>query len=141
MANMASMVEYDRLYPIAIKNPYGEDTGIVINVVSKDSKRVVSALRQAQSEYWAAMAAGGEGVVAPDVERITLVNCIDSWDWGSESWDHIEGSGVASLADREYLIDHPNAKWIKDNLAVGTANIENFTQPSQKSARRGSKKT
>lgn len=141
MANMASAVEYDRLYPVAIKNPYGEDTGIVINVVSKDSKRVVDALRKAQSDYWSAIAAGGVDVAAPDIERITLVNCIVSWDWGSESWDHIEGSGDASLADREYLIDHPNAKWIKDNVAVGTANIENFTQPSLKSVRRGSKKT
>lgn len=140
MANLSAMVEYDRLYPIKVKNPYGEDTGIVINVVSKDSRRVVDALRKAQGEYWSALARGDAADV-PDVEYITLLHCIDSWDWGEHEWDHIKGSGPASLEDREYILKHPNAKWVKDNIAAGTANLENFSQPSQKIARRGSKKT
>lgn len=144
MANMSAMVEYDRLYPIKVKNPYGEDTGIVINVVSKDSRRVVDALRKAQGEYINALrieAGGGDKAIQPDVEYITLLHCIDSWDWGEHEWDHIKGSGPASLEDREYILKHPNAKWVKDNIADGCANIENFLQPSPKTARRGSKKT
>lgn len=140
MANLSALVEYDRLYPIKVINPIGEETGIVVNVVSKDSRRVVDALRKAQGDYWSALSRG-EDAKMPDVEYITLLNCIDSWDWGEHEWDHIKGSGVASLEDREYIMNHPNAKWIKDNIAAGTANIENFTQPSQKIVRRGLKKT
>lgn len=140
MDNLAAMVEYDRLYPIKIVNPKGEDTGIVINVVSKDSKRVVDALRKAQGDYWSIVATGGTADM-PDVEFITLVNCIDSWDWGSKSWDYIQGAGVASLTDREYLISHPNAKWVKDSIAAGTANLENFMQALPTIVPSGSKKT
>lgn len=142
MADLSVAIEYDRLYPIKVKNPYGEDTGIVINVVSKDSRRVVDGLRKAQGDYWSAMATAGDDKPAmPDVERIVLIHCIDSWDWGEHSFAHISGSGKAELADREFLIDHPNSKWIRDNVADGAANLENFSQPSQKSVRRGSKKT
>lgn len=142
MADLSVAIEYDRLYPIKIKTPYGDDTGIVINVVSKDSRRVVDALRKAQGDYWSAMATAGDDKPAmPDVERIVLIACIDSWDWGEHSFAHISGAGVASQADREFLIDHPNSKWIRDNIADGAANLENFSQPSRKNARIGSKKT
>lgn len=140
MADLSVAVEYDRLYPIKIKHG-GEETDITVFVVSKDSKRVVDALRRAQGDYWSAIAQGNKDVEPPDVERTILVNCIDSWDWGNDSWAHISGSGKASLEDREFLIDHPNSKWFRDQIADGTANLENFSQPSQKNARRGSKKT
>ena len=139
--DFSTAIEYDRVYPVVLKGINGDTAGITVNVVSKDAKRVVEALRKAQGDYWAKLAQGEIDVPMPDVERITLVHCIDSWDWGEHSWGHISGSGSASLADREFLIDHPNSKWFKDQIAAGTANLENFSHPSQKTARRGSKKT
>lgn len=140
MTDFSTAVEYDRLYPVKIKHDMAE-TGITVYVVSKDSRRVVDALRKAQGDYWASLAQGDESAHPPDVERIVLVHCIDSWDWGDNSWGHISGSGPASLEDRQFLIDHPNAKWFRDQIAEGAANLENFSQPSQKNARRGLKKT
>lgn len=144
--DLSTAVEYDRLYPITLKGFDGKDLGITVNVVSRDSRRVIDSLRKAQDEYWVALKEKSENPslpepVLPDHVRLTLIHCIDSWDWGEHSWAHISGSGAASLADREYIIDHPNAKWFKDQIAAGTANIENFSKPSQKSARSGSKKT
>jgi len=144
MADLSVAVEYDRVYPISIKDASGGESGIVVNVVSKDSKRVVDALRKAQGDYWAELANRAPDdpePAVPDIERIVLINCIDSWDWSEHNWGHVSGAGPASLEDRVFLIDHPNAKWFRDQLAAGTANLENFSHPSQKTARRGLKKT
>lgn len=144
MTDFSSLIEYDKTYPVEIKHPLtGEDTGIRIYVVSSDSKRVVDALRKATSEFWrlSATAGEGEGPSLPDSSRITLIHSIDSWDWGGGGFAHIVGAGPAAMADREFLIDHPNSGWIVDQISAGCANIENFTQASPKSARRGSKKT
>ena len=145
MADLSTAVEYDRVYPVKCKTPDGSESGLIVNVVSKDSKRVVKALRDAQSAYWAALAStkpeDAANVMPPDVERVVLINCIDSWDWGEHSFAHISGSGPASLEDREFVIDHPNTKWIRDSIVEGCANIENFSQPLLKSARSGLKKT
>lgn len=145
MADLSTAVEYDRPHAIKIKHPTtGEDTGIVVNVVSSESARVVEAQRKANGEYWSALAAAGkEGPQpeAPDNARLTLIACIDSWDWAGESFAHISGSGVPSAEDKAFIIDHPNGKWFRDQLAIGCANIGNFTNPSPKSALTGSKKT
>lgn len=143
MTDFSNLIEYEKTYPVAIKHPItGEDTGIRINVVYSDSKRVVEAQRKAVSEYFSARAIAGEGVVTdlPDDARITLVNSIDSWDWGDASFGRISGSGVASLEDRSYLIDHPNSGWIVAQISAGCNSIANFTQASPKSARTTSKK-
>lgn len=145
MTDFSTLVEYDTTHPVNILNPItGEDTGIKINVVSHDSRRVVNALRKLNNEYFRSLAVAGEDVSSvelPDSDRLKAIHCIDSWDWGSASFGHITGDGVASLADREYLVDHPNSGWIVGQVLMGCANIENFTQASQKPALRGSKKT
>lgn len=142
MADLSVAVEYDRVYPVVIRHPVtGEDEGVRVNVVSKDSRRVVEALRKEQGDYWSKLADGVKDAAVPDVERVVLINCIDSWDWAGSEFAHISGAGAASLDDRIFLIDHPNAKWFRDQLAAGTANLENFSQALPKIARRGLKKT
>lgn len=145
MADLSTAVEYDRPHPVVILHPVtGEDQGIRVNVVSNESARVVEAQRKAVSAYWAALASAGKDEPkpeAPDSARIALVHCIDSWDWAGESFAHISGSGSPSLEDREFVIDHPNAIWFRNQLAAGCANIANFTNPSPKSVPTGSKET
>lgn len=144
MTDFSNLIEYDKTYPVEIKHPLtGEDTGIRIHVVSSDSKRVVDALRKANSDFWRASAVAGDGndPELPDSSRITLINSIDSWEWGDGGFAHINGAGPADMADREFLIDHPNSGWIVSQISAGCANIENFTQALPKTARRGSKKT
>lgn len=145
MADISNFIEYERTYPVDIVNPStGEGMGITVNVVSSDSKRVVSALQKAKSDYWAKMASKDDGtddVEVPDSERIVLINAIDSWDWGDSQFCHISGSGSPSFEDRVFFVDHKNSKWIRDQLNSKIYRIENFMQPSQKSVRRGSKKT
>lgn len=145
MTDFSTLIEYDTTHPVVIRNPItGDDTGIRINVVSHDSRRVVNALRKLNNDYFRSLAVAGEdagSVEVPDSDRLKAIHCIDSWDWGDASFGHISGVGVASQADREYLVDHPNSGWIVGQIVMGCANIENFTQASQKPARRGSKKT
>lgn len=144
MADLSKLVEYDRPHPVRIYTPNGDDTGIVINVVSQDSQRVVKAVRELQADAWKSEASGdGEAFasVLAARERIILINCIDSWDWGEHSFEHITTETPATLENRTFLIDHPNAWWIKSSLSAGCAVIENFTNPLPKSARSGSKKT
>lgn len=148
--DFSTLVEYDRTYPVKIYHPVtGKETGIVINVVSSDSKRVVDALRVAQGKRWADDAAGESKddasalpALMAEAGRIKLIHSIDSWEWPADGgFAHIKTDSKPSVEDRTFLVDHPNAEWIRVQIASGCANLENFTQPSQKSAPRGSKKT
>lgn len=150
MANLAELVTYEKEYPIEIVNHVTrEPLGITINVVSKDSKRVTNALRDWQAAKWDADAKANktedsakdrlEYIEAHGVE--TLVACISSWDWGDNEFDHIKGAGAASDEDKRYLVGHANAGWMIVQIAEAVHKIENFMQPSQTNARRGSKKT
>lgn len=150
MANLSEVVTYEKEYPVEIVDHLTrEKIGIRINVISKDSKRVVSALRDWQAEKWddAAVKGDKEDTAKEKLQYIedhgteTLIACISSWDWGEHSFDHISGAGEASDADKRYLVTHPNAGWIVLQIAAQVNNIENFTQPLRGSARNGSKKT
>ena len=153
MADLSKVIDYEKTYPIKIKTPDGEDLGITINVVSKDSKRVVSALRDFQADVWDAAVSAGvaeeqvEETWREKLKRIeshgiaTIIACIDSWDWGDHNFEHISGSGPASYADREFMVRHANSQWIVDQIAGPVNALENFSQPLPKSARSGSKKT
>lgn len=144
MADLSNVVEYERPHTIQMNHPVtGQPLGVSVNVVSSDSQRVVAAQRRSNADYWAALAAASDSDVkpeAPDNSRTILVACIDSWDWGEQSFGHIAGSGVPSQADKEFIIDHPNAVWFKNQLVAGCAKLENFTNPSPKSVPTGLKK-
>ena len=144
MVDLSKLVEYDRAHPVKIHTPNGDDVGITIYVVSQDSKRVVDALRENQAEVWSKEAAGEEkrfvDVVA-DRSRAILIHSIDSWDWGGQTFGHLGEGAECSVENREFLIDHPNAAWIRDQIAEGCATLANFTSGSPKNARRGSKRT
>lgn len=150
MANLATLVDYEKEYPINIVNHVtGEPLGITINVVSKDSRRVVNALRDWQARKFdeAARSDKREETSADRLKFIeehgteTLIASISSWDWGEHSFEHINGSGVPSEDDKRFLVGHPNAGWILTQIAEGAHKIENFMQESPRRAQRGSKKT
>lgn len=143
--DFSKVIEYDKSHQISIPNPNnGEPSGIVINVVSQDSARVVKALREYQSEQWAREAVGEKIDFAKSLSernRIVLIECIDSWEWGDNTFAHIDNNTPCDKDAKTFLVDHPNAKWIVDLIAEGCANIRNFTQASPKSVKPGSKKT
>lgn len=151
MADLSTAVEYERIHNVEIKRlDNDEPTGITIGVVSRDSKRVTDGMREWQAATWEKQRkAGKEGLSDADqIEllesqgRETLVHAIVSWDWGDHSWNHISGkSDSPSIEDRRFLINHPNAKWLIDQIVLEVANIENFTSGLPKNARSGSKKT
>lgn len=151
MADLSIAVEYDRVHTVNIKRlDDGADLGIQIGVVSKDSKRVTEGLREWQASTWEKQRkAGDDGLsdaeqiaLLDDQQRETLVHAIASWDWGEHTWGHLCGaSDDPSLEDRRFLISHPNAKWLVDQIVWEVASIENFTSGSPKKPQRGSKKT
>lgn len=154
MADISTLIEYEREHPINIKNPVtGDDMGITINLISKESRRVVAALRDLQGRIWDRL--GAEALISDEQSDITMVEklrrieehgavtlsaAISSWDWGENTFEHISGSGPASYEDAEFLVNHKNSRWIVDQLAEGLNKIENFTSPSPKNARGTSKK-
>ena len=128
MADLSTMVEYDKTYPVALKDAAGKDIGVVFNVVSSDAERVVKALRKLEADRWASGAVGEEFDFAEYIakqERVRLVAAIDSWDWGDNTFGGIDLS-VCDGETKSKVINHPNAKWIRDQLSMGAANIENF---------------
>lgn len=145
MADIAALVQYDKTYPVVIRRlDNGEPVGITINVVSMDSKRVVDALRAVEAEKFASQARGAEVDIVAHVaamERARLIASIDSWDFGGNTFGDLAADAPCNDANKAYLVDHPNAKWVRDQIAMGCANIANFTQAASKPARNTSKKT
>ena len=150
MADLSTVIEYEKLYPVSIKLPDGSESGIKINVVSKDSKRVIDALRDFQADLWEKNAseekteetAREKLKLIQDHTNATLIACIDSWDWGEHNFaSRLSGSGVASKEDREFLINHANSGWIVGQLAGAVNSLENFMQALQESAPNGFQET
>lgn len=144
MADFSKVVEYEKPHSIHIPDPRtGEPSGIVINVISQESERVVSALRDHQSKQWAREAAGETIDLTEAVAertRIILIESIDSWSWGEHSFEHINDDAPCDRAAKEFLVDHKNAQWLINQIEVGISNLRNFMQELPKSVRSPSKK-
>lgn len=144
MADIANLVNYEQEYPVDLEFA-GEPVGIKINVVSFDSERVVKAVRDVAAERWVDVQASGSDQMTPQqnlefnrsAERAQLVAAISSWDFGGNSFGELGVDPECTEDNKRYLIDHPNARWIREQLvAKGTA-IENFTnRPKKNSAKK-----
>lgn len=140
--DFSTAIEYERAYPVKIKSPDGAETGITINVISKDSKRAVAALREFQIVKMEQALADGrkEDTLRDKVDLIdgvnteTIIACVDSWDWGEHSFGKVSGSGKATREDVEFLVSHPHSGWIVGQIAGQIERVENFMHPSLKSA-------
>lgn len=145
--DIANAIAYDQTFPVALLHPgTGEEVGITINIVSFDSERVVKAVKAVEAERWGTMFASdskrltSEQVVefADKTERAQLIACIDSWEFNGHGFGDLGVDPVCDEAARAYLINHPNAKWIKDQIAGRAADLGNFSQPPEKSSRKKS---
>src|SRR6476659_6637146 len=136
MTDFSKLIEYDQTFPVEIRRPdNGEKTGIVFNMVSSQSKRAVQAQKVIESKRWAAVFAdGADGKLTPEqtvsfidlAEAETLIACIDSWDWGGHEFGDLGKDPECNDANRRYVIEHPNALWIKVQLSEAAGRLSNF---------------
>jgi len=148
MADLSKLVEYDKAIPVNLIAPDGSKTEITFNVVSADSKRVADVTRKIDNERWLEVFASDDKKLSPEqiarfadkAEREAIIAAIESWEWGSDSWGHINAESPCNEENKRFLIEHPNAKWIRDNISAKVADLTNFTQPSKKPARATSRK-
>lgn len=143
MADASTFVQYDKTHPITLMRG-GVPVGITINIVSFDSERVSKALHAVSSKKWRAAAESEDKKLATDQvyqfvdEEIKecVIAAIDSWDFGGLSWDELPADPECNDANKRYLINHPNAKWIRDVIFAKGQDIENFfgelPKPSKK---------
>lgn len=144
MSDISKLFEYDKPFPVELKRrDNGASLGITFNMVSVEAERVVNALRRVDAERWKSEVVGSEFDVAAHIEKQEverLVAAIDSWDWGGNEFGSLGADPECNEANKRYVITHPNAKWIRDQLSVGCILVENFTQPSPRSAPTTSRK-
>lgn len=144
MSDLSNLFAYDQPTAIKIKNPVtGEDVGITIYARSFESEVVTRVVNNLQAKRVRG-AAGGDQVEYSDfieeMERESLIAAIVRWDFGDNSFGHLSAESPCDLDNKRFLITHPNAKWIRDQIRLAIEDIGNFTNPSKKPARPTSKK-
>lgn len=131
MTDFSTLVDYENPYELHIKSPVdGKYTGIVFKIVSADSAPVVKAQRDLQIQYFKDRALKGDDVEVPDQESALLSAAIVDWTWGGGGWGHVVDGSPATKDNKDFVLNHPNAGWIKNQVSAACANIENFTQRS-----------
>lgn len=140
MADISALINYDQTFPVKIKNPLTlEEVGITFNVVSMDSERVAVVNKKIDTERWQAVFASEDKKLSAEMiatfgdkaERETLIAAIDSWDWGGNEFGTLGTDPECNEANKRYVIEHPNARWIRDQLSARAADLANFSHPSK----------
>lgn len=146
--DFSAVVSYEQEFPVKLIHPVtGEDIGVTFNVVSFDSERVVKAAKTVESERWKAILESSDKKLTPEqfteyqdkVEREQVIAAIKSWDWGGNEFDALPADAECTEENKRYVIEHKNAKWIREQIIARAASIENFTQASGKKPARSSK--
>lgn len=149
MADISKLVEYDKSVEVDIKNPItGDPIGIKFFVSSSESEAVSSVNRRLHTERMQALFSSGTKEISADesakfqekAERESLIASISGWDWGDNEFVHINSESPCTEDNKRFVIEHPNAKWIRDQLTARATDLANFTQASAKPARSTSKK-
>lgn len=149
MTDISKLVTYDQTFPVEIRRPdNGEKLGLVIHMVSSQSQRGVRAAKLVESRRWSAVFAdGGDGKLTPEqtVDFIdqsrdeVMIACIDHWEWGGLEFGDLGADPECTEANRRYLIEHPNADWIKAQIKVAMDNLTNFFSDTVKPSARKSR--
>lgn len=131
--DILSLVEYEREHPISLKHPVtGEDLGVTINVVSMESNSAAKAVRAERQKFVEKRIAGENVDASAEADAIDMaMYCavVKSWDWGGKApGPGFEADPECNQSNKLKLFSHPNAKWIKGQIAEGCTRIENFTQ-------------
>lgn len=129
---------YDETFVVDIVRPDNhEPVGIKIGVRSSESDAVVKALRDLETDTWKARANGDTvefSQYIADQERAKAKAAIVSWDFNGGSFGKLNDSSVVNEENASYLINHPRAKWIRDQILGASDNISNFTKKLPESA-------
>lgn len=142
--DLSKLFEYDDAFPIEIKNPVtGDPVGITIYARSAESESVTRAIVRVQAKRMKAAASGEDFEVSDyssELEREALVASIVRWDFGDNQFAHLNAESPCSDENKAFLITHPNAKWIREQIKSKIDDISNFTKAPKKPARATSKK-
>lgn len=139
--DLSTVIQTDELFPVRIKLPNGDDSGVTVNIVSSQSKRVTDVMRN-MAKARLKGEASGEDVDKLDafekVGRETFAACIDSWDWGEHTFGGI--GETCTYDDKVSLYDNPDAFWIVGQIKQAYDDIANFTNLKLKPARSASRR-
>ncbi len=145
--DISNAVAYDQTFPVDLRHPgTGEKIGITIDIVSFDSDRVVKAVKAVEAERWGVVLASDAKKLTPEqvvdfaekTERVQIINCIAGWNFNGHGFGDLGDDPECTLEAREYLVNHPNAKWIREQIASRAADLGNFFQKPVKSSRKQS---
>lgn len=146
--DFSNVVSYETEFPVKLRNPVsGEEIGVTFNVVSFDSESVIRAAKTVESERWKAILESDEKKLTPEkftefqekVEREQVIASIRSWDWGGHDFSELKSDAECTTENKRYVIEHQNAKWIKDQVVARASDIKNFTQGSGNKPARSSR--
>lgn len=144
MSDLSNLFAYDQPTAVSIKNPVtGEDVGITIYARSFESEAVTRVVNNLLTKRNRSFSIGEEvedSKFIEDMERESLIAAIVRWDFGDNSFGHLNAESPCDADNKRFLITHPNAKWIRDQIRSAIGDIGNFTNPSKKPARPTSKK-
>lgn len=129
------MASYDDAIPVKLKNALtGEPVGVTINVVSMDSERVIKAARSVEMRRIREMMESEGNKLSDEraaeyvdiAEREQLIAAIDSWDFAGNSFGELGNDPACTDENKRYLVTHPSAKWIRDQLTQKVSDVKAF---------------
>lgn len=135
MTDFSSVIAYDQTFPVKILRPdTGEETGIVFDMVSAQSKRAVRASKVVEMKRWRSLFDSEDKSLSPEqivefsdqTEAEQLIACIASWSWGGHSFGDLGADPECTEENRRYVIEHPNAAWIRAQLSNAAGDLTNF---------------
>lgn len=143
--DIANLVGYEDAFPVELYHLVTrEPVGITVNVISMESDTVVNKLREFDKRKIAEYRKAGTAIEDIDFSderaEVILAACIHSWDFGGQSFGDLGVNPECTDAAKQYVIKHKNARWIRDQISEGCANLENFIKASAKPAKPTSKK-
>lgn len=135
MADISALVNYQQAHPVELQFR-GEPVGITMNVISFDSEPVVAADALVSNKRMMAIYAAEDKTPNPEMiaefdserERARCVAAIQSWEFNGNSFGDLGVDPECNDANKRYLVGHPNAKWIRDQITMAGVNLQNFTQ-------------
>ena len=147
--DFSTVVSYEQEFPVKLLHPVtGEETGVVFNIVSFESAAVVKAMKKLEAERWQAVFANEDQKLTPEQfaefnEKMAIeqvVSSVASWDWGGNEFAGLGEDAECTDANKRLVIEHPNSKWIRDQLIARGNDLGNFSQASVKNSARSSKR-
>lgn len=125
---ISEIVNYDEGFTLELKDPRGNDIGVLFKVRSSECDEAKAVIRRMLNKRAAAQAKNKpysvEEAERDEIERVAA--CIVDWEWGEQ--EYIRGEGAPEFTKKNVVEILTKEGWIFSQVHEFISDIENFTK-------------